>query len=50
MAKNENAEKCKKVFVLMPFGSNDEYQGGDIESNFVYEEIIILCEISVNFI
>lgn len=30
----------KRVFVLMPFGSNNEYQGGNDESNFIYDEII----------
>ena len=28
------------VFVLMPFGNNDEYQGGNLESNYVFDEII----------
>jgi len=29
-----------KTFVLMPFGSNNEYQGGNDESDYIYEEII----------
>jgi hypoxanthine phosphoribosyltransferase len=28
------------VFVLMPYGSNAEYEGGNDESNYVFEEII----------
>ena len=30
----------KNVFVLMPFGSHGEYQGGNVESNFIFDEII----------
>jgi hypothetical protein len=30
-----------KVFVLMPFGNKDEYQGGNLESDFIYNEIIV---------
>ena len=29
-----------KTFILMPFGSNKEYEGGHAESNYVYEVII----------
>jgi hypoxanthine phosphoribosyltransferase len=39
----EGCEKTRlelKVFVVMPFGSHGEYQGGVDESNFVYSEII----------
>lgn len=30
----------RKVFVLMPFGTKEEYQGGTDEAEFVYKEII----------
>ncbi|MCP4706683.1 MAG: phosphoribosyltransferase [candidate division Zixibacteria bacterium] len=33
-------KKNMKVFVLMPFGSDKEYEGGNDESNYVYDEII----------
>lgn len=37
-----NVEVLKfKTFVLMPFGNNDEYQGGNDESNYIYTEIIV---------
>jgi hypoxanthine phosphoribosyltransferase len=29
-----------KVFVLMPFGTKEEYQGGNAEAEYVYREII----------
>jgi len=36
----EDRTMQKHVFVLMPFGDKDEYQGGSLESNYVYDEII----------
>ncbi len=32
--------KTFSTFVMMPFGSNDEYGGGSVESDFIYKEII----------
>ena len=29
-----------QTFVIMPSGNNDEYQGGNEESEYVYSEII----------
>lgn len=34
-------QENKTVFILMPFGTKSEYEGGNKESNCIYEEIII---------
>ncbi len=38
--KREGTMKVFETFVLMPFGTNNEYSGGTTESDYVYKEII----------
>lgn len=41
MSDEKKSGPTLKCFVMMPFGSNGEYTGGNEESDFVYDQIIV---------